>query len=736
MEINKSINFLILCYYNSSVTVIFTMKRIFLVIVFMFCAGLASAQLNVWRWQNPLPVGNYLRAVQMISLNTIYVCGDNGNFMRSTDGGASWDVQNNVLKIDTKLNSLSFLDQNYGMICGDGGRMIKTTDGGKSWQNIVTNAKYNFNGILVLDKNIAIVISNIGSVFRTNDGGKNWISVPLEESRELFSIKKHSTDFLTITGYAGTLRRSTDMGLTWPAIETKIGNSFYSANFSDSLTGTIVGENAAMRHTSDGGVTWSDQQLADKSIITANLNVIDGKDPNIMAIVGNHGTLLYTTDGGTRWQESFLGTAEPISGLSFFDKATATAVGRNGLVLHTDDGGVTWTFMPHKAYTEILQAVAFPRGDTSLGLAVGNAGTILRTTDGGKIWALIESGINRTLYGVSFMGAVEAIAVGEYGTILKSTDAGMTWAQQNSTTRNNLYGVNFASSNTGIAVGDSGTILTTSSAGLFWTRRHTTPITFSEYFKSVSFPDPFTAYICGELTVYKTTDAGISWYPAIGASESRGQSISFGDSLHGGFVYSDKYGAGYTRCTSNGGITFDSTYPSSDHTPNLFGICFSDRQHATIVGAFGYIAHSTDGGKSWFEQDGNTVNTLNAVSFGTLKAGTAVGFRGNIMRITSDEKLSVHELVPKGVPKIILDHNYPNPFSGSTTISYNLPASGFTKVEVFSADGNTAAILANEFQISGDHTIRFEAGRLASGAYIIRITSGVMSAFGEMILSR
>ena len=412
---------------------------------------------------------------------------------------------------------------------------------------------------------------------------------------------------------------------------------------------------------------------------------------------------------------------------------TATAVGSNGTVLQTSDGGATWAFLPHLPYTEILHAVAFPKGDTSLGLTVGNGGTIIRTTDGGKNWTLIDNGFNHILYGVSFLDKSTAIAVGEFGKILKSEDAGLTWTPQSSSTSHPLYAVSFPTPTTGIAVGDSGIILQTFSSGLFWTRRYTTPVTFSDYFTGASTPDSTHAFTCGASSVFKSTDGGISWTTPRGAAGSRGRSISFADSIHGGYVFTDKNGKGYTRCTSNGGITFDSVYPAGIAN-GLNGICFSDRKHVTVVGVAGYIAHSTDGGSTWVSQLSNTLNNLNAVSFGTVKAGTTVGYRGNIMRITTNEFLGVRQLGASGSPKIILDPNYPNPFSQSTTISYNLPASGFTTVEIFSTDGKKIATRANEFQVSGDHTLRFDAIGCSSGTYIVRVTSGGMSVSREMIV--
>ncbi|MDP4220807.1 MAG: YCF48-related protein, partial [Bacteroidota bacterium] len=383
--------------------------------------------------------------------------------------------------------------------------------------------------------------------------------------------------------------------------------------------------------------------------------------------------------------------------------------------------------VPHKPFTEILHAVAFPKGDTSVGLAVGDRGTILRTPDGGKTWTLVPSGFVGKLKGVCFTDPSTAIAVGEGGWILKSIDGGMNWNRRPSGTTKNLNAVSFCSAGTGVIVGDSGMILRSYSSGEFWGQMFTTPVTRTEYFRGVSFPDSLHAYICGEATVYNSTDGGFTWEATKGGSESPGESISFADSIHGGFVHTDRFGVGYVQVTSNGGVSFDSIYPpystkGGDHS--LSGIFFTDRQHATVVGVLGYIAHSTNGGKTWTEQQSNTLNNLNAVAFGSVKAGTAVGYRGNIMRITTNEKLAAPTPTAMGSPKAILDPCYPNPATSTINISFSLPASGSASIKLYTIDGKEITMAADGFMEAGEHRTRLDLTSLSSGSYVLSLSFG------------
>jgi photosystem II stability/assembly factor-like uncharacterized protein len=719
------------------------MKRILPFIVLLLCTGSSFAQLNVWRWQNPVPVGGYLRAVQMISLNTIYICGDVGNFMRSSDGGQSWDIQNSVLKLNANLNALSFLDQNNGMCAGDSGVIIKTTDGGTSWVKLKSTITSKINGILVVDINIAVAVCNTGAILRTTDGGSTWNPVPLEGTGQLFSVRMLRPDFITITGFGGVLLISTDKGMSWPQVPLReYGNSFYSADFTDNNNGTLIGEYGLILHTTDGGTTWVKQFLVDSAIISSTLNVVDGKDPNVQAIVGDYGTLLYTSNAGATWRQFYIGTTDPIKGLSFFDNMTAIAVGRNGTVLQTTDGGASWVYLPHKAFTNSLHAVGFPKGDTSLGIAVGELGTILRTTNGGKSWALVDSGFSTTMRGVCFIDSMNVIAVGDNGSILKSIDAGVTWNLKDSVTTANLYSVSFSTPKDGLAVGDRNTILRTYSAGNQWTREFV-PVGDTDFFNSVSYPDVNHAFATGFHGYYASTNGGVDWkYFTPDASLFTSfvfHGISFADSLHGGIIYSNGPDGSpivfwYAKFTSNGGASWDSV--STANGVPLNNIQCVDRQHATIVGNGGYIYHTTDGGNTLNLQASNTLNNLYGVGFGTIKAGTAVGNRGNIIRILSDDKLAVGQISASGSPKPILDPCYPNPAATSATISYYLPSGGFASLKIYSADGKEMAAMVNGYTQIGEQKTQCDVSRFPSGSYLIRLDFGGVSVSQKLTVMR
>jgi hypothetical protein len=78
--------------------------------------------------------------------------------------------------------------------------------------------------------------------------------------------------------------------------------------------------------------------------------------------------------------------------------------------------------------------------------------------------------------------------------------------------------------------------------------------------------------------------------------------------------------------------------------------------------------------------------------------------------------------------------NYPNPFNPTTTISYRLPADTQVTLEIYSLLGKRIQTLIETRQSAGSYQIPFDAGNLASGIYLYRLTAGTSSVTRRMIL--
>ncbi len=84
----------------------------------------------------------------------------------------------------------------------------------------------------------------------------------------------------------------------------------------------------------------------------------------------------------------------------------------------------------------------------------------------------------------------------------------------------------------------------------------------------------------------------------------------------------------------------------------------------------------------------------------------------------------------------VLKQNYPNPFSGSTTIDYILPGSGDVKVSVRDLLGRQVFQANQGLQHEGDHSIQVDLQNMEAGVYFYTVSFNGMEQTRKMILSK
>ena len=100
-----------------------------------------------------------------------------------------------------------------------------------------------------------------------------------------------------------------------------------------------------------------------------------------------------------------------------------------------------------------------------------------------------------------------------------------------------------------------------------------------------------------------------------------------------------------------------------------------------------------------------------------------------------DDEITVNDVSGSNGLNLV---NYPNPFTGKTTIRYTVPAEGAVSVTVYTLLGISVATLTDPDNYSGVHTMIFDRQKLAPGVYpyTVKVTTGedVIMQTGKMLI--
>ncbi len=236
--------------------------------------------------------------------------------------------------------------------------------------------------------------------------------------------------------------------------------------------------------------------------------------------------------------------------------------------------------------------------------------------------AFVEKLITRTdkFFDVAHTTGDTFVIVGYNGRIIRSEDAGETWIEIESPSEWALNQVQFIGDN-GWAVGHYGTVIHSRDGGKTWTQQQSQT---EKTLFSVSFADELNGWASGdESTLILTDNGGESWtFKRIEVSEVglnddmrlavpdiMYYSIHFVDAQNGWMV--GEYGN--IRNTTDGGQTWGSQHGSLIDSLREMGVAasdvmslsaffrvhFADQNNGIIVGGAGSVASTSDGGQTW-----------------------------------------------------------------------------------------------------------------------------------------
>ncbi len=732
------------------------MKRVaFLLVIILSFQGLRAQLYQDWKWAHQFPQGNDLKWVKMWDANTIYATGAKGTFIKTTNGGANWIVNNTAGRMSgiplQRANILCawFFDQNTGITAGNYGSIFRTTNGGVTFDSVPGNpagTNVNFTSISFINNTTGYLISQLTNYrfLKTTDGGLNWFAAPGSPPfSNPYFVHAFTESKVIVFNQLGDNYITTNGGAIWNLYPIGSQVTFYKAVFTDANTGYACGDWGRCRYTTDGGYNWTNMSgaLFDRPLYFFDVDVKGGA----VYLTGNSNYIYKSTDLGVTWDSiSFIatGSQQPWSNYFYSTDFLSTA---DTMVTAGARGGVHQTLGANKVTmsqylkTGSLRDICVTTDGTIIAAGAPSSASstlithdqILRSTNNGTNWSVVQPSSTSAadFYSIEMVTANTGYICGSKSAVYKTTNGGASWDSlviPNMPANLVLTKIDFVNELTGwvfarFLTGNDSTIYKTTNGGANWFKQKFGTATGSENtINSACMLDANTGWILSNKPrPWKTTNGGASW-----------DSTALGDNYLAGSLYSIKMlnaQTGYCcgannrvyRTTNGGATAWTNVSYSSTTVITNYKVEFVSALEGIVAGTNGTVYYTSNGGQSWENKSlvcsiddiyGACVSqnrTLYAVTL--LNAGV---FRNPAMFPIGIEEAGTE--VPEGM---MLEQNYPNPFNSETVISVQLSAVSDVTLRIYDVMGREVAVLVNGRMEAGRHAVRFDGSGLASGVY-------------------
>ena len=169
---------------------------------------------HVWQkqWQGENLSDSFLDVLALDAQHAIAV-GAYDLFLITADGGKTW-ARRKVLDDDHHLNRLSLGPTGTLYLAGEHGTLLRSTDHGDHWTPIPAPYEGSFYGILPLDQRTLLAHGLRGRLYRSADDGATWEPVPTPAPMLLATALKLKSNFVVLAGQSRALLVSRDYGRT------------------------------------------------------------------------------------------------------------------------------------------------------------------------------------------------------------------------------------------------------------------------------------------------------------------------------------------------------------------------------------------------------------------------------------------------------------------------------------------------------------------------------------------
>jgi photosystem II stability/assembly factor-like uncharacterized protein len=244
---------------------------------------------------------------------------------------------------------------------------------------------------------------------------------------------------------------------------------------------------------------------------------------------------------------------------------------------------------------------------------VGHPGLLLASQDQGGSFTRVAAGLSEeALFSIDFNAKGEGAIVGRSGLVLLTSDHGKSWQRTVFALGDehpSLFSVDVLEDGAIVAVGEFGAIARTTDHGKTWEKS--------------SFEITLPA-LPAEQAAECAVDPSVENENADVVQEARLTDVRFADAQHGYIVGE----FGLVLRTEDGGKTFKRENSCTDKT--LYGVSVPGPSRAIAVGAEGSVVETDDGGHRWQARKSGTSENLYGV-WSDAQRTLAVGAAGAVL---------------------------------------------------------------------------------------------------------